>query len=131
MKLKKLIRLSLALPALSLVACQMVGPDYARPKQALPSSYQEAQASEDQKVISNQWWTLYNDETLNNLIAKASKNNTDLKIATARIEEADGYMREVGAALFPQVNLDSSASRYKVTESVSYTHLTLPTNREV
>jgi len=116
MKLKKLIRLSLALPALSLVACQMVGPDYARPKQALPSSYQEAQASEDQKVISNQWWTLYNDETLNNLIAKASKNNTDLKIATARIEEADGYMREVGAALFPQVNLDSSASRYKVTE---------------
>ena len=116
MKLKQLIRLFLALPALSLAACQMVGPDYFRPKQALPVSYQEAQATDAAAVMSNQWWTLYNDEVLNELIAKASKNNTDLKIAVARIEEADGYMREVGAALFPQVNLDSSGSRYRVTE---------------
>ena len=116
MKLKHLIRLSVALPALSLVACQMVGPDYFRPKQTLPASYQESQASDAAVAMSNQWWTLYNDEVLNDLIAKASKNNTDIKIAVARIEEADGYMREVGAALFPQVNVDSSASRYKVTE---------------
>ncbi len=116
MKLKHLIRLSLALPALSLVACQMVGPDYFRPKQTLPASYQESQASDAAEAVINQWWTLYNDEVLNDLISKASKNNTDLKIAVARIEEADGYMREVGAALFPQVNVDSSASRYKVTE---------------
>ena len=116
MKLKHLIRLSVALPALSLVACQMVGPDYFRPKQTLPASYQESQASDAAVAMSNQWWTLYNDEVLNDLISKASKNNTDLKIAVARIEEADGYMREVGAALFPQVNVDSSASRFKVTE---------------
>ena len=116
MKLKHLIRLSVALPALSLVACQMVGPDYFRPKQTLPASYQESQASDAAEAMINQWWALYNDEVLNDLISKASKNNTDLKIAVARIEEADGYMREVGAALFPQVNVDSSASRYKVTE---------------
>ena len=116
MELKHLIRLSLALPALSLVACQMVGPDYFRPKQTLPASYQESQALDAAEAVINQWWTLYNDEVLNDLISKASKNNTDLKIAVARIEEADGYMREVGAALFPQVNVDSSASRYKVTE---------------
>ena len=116
MKLKQLIRLSVALPALSLVACQMIGPDYFRPKQALPERYQEAQATDAADAISNQWWTLYNDEVLNDLIAKASKNNADLKIAVARIEEADGYMREVGAALFPQVNLDSTGSRYRVTE---------------
>ena len=116
MKLKQLIRLSVALSALSLVACQMIGPDYFRPKQALPTSFQEAQATDAAAAISNQWWTLYNDEVLNDLIAKASKNNTDLKIAVARIEEADGYMREVGAALFPQVNLDTTASRYRVTE---------------
>ena len=116
MKLKQLIRLSLALPAFALVACQMVGPDYFRPKQVLPASYQEAQTTDASEAISNQWWTLYNDEVLNDLIAKASKNNTDLKIAVARIEEADGFMREVGAALFPQVNLDSSGNRFRVTE---------------
>ncbi len=116
MKLKQLFRLSLALSALSLVACQMVGPDYFRPKQILPESYQETPATDAGQAMSNQWWTLYNDEVLNDLIAKASKNNTDLKIAVTRIEEADGYLREVGAALFPQVNLDSSANRYRVTE---------------
>jgi outer membrane protein, multidrug efflux system len=116
MKLNRFIRLSVALPALSLVACQMVGPDYFRPKQAMPASYQEAQATDAAATISNQWWTLYNDEVLNDLIAKASKNNADLKIAVARIEEADGFMREVGAALFPQVNLDSTGGRYRVTE---------------
>ncbi|NBX00882.1 MAG: RND transporter, partial [Methylophilaceae bacterium] len=76
MKLKQLIRLFVALPALSLVACQMIGPDYFRPKQALPTSFQEAQATDAAAAISNQWWTLYNDEVLNDLIAKASKNNT-------------------------------------------------------
>jgi multidrug efflux system outer membrane protein len=116
MKLKQLIRLSLVMSALSLAACQMVGPDYFRPKQALPASYQETQVTGAEEAMINQWWTLYNDEVLNDLIAKASKNNTDLKIAVARIEEADGYMREVGAALFPQVNLDSSANRFRVTE---------------
>jgi outer membrane protein, multidrug efflux system len=116
MKLKQMIRLSLALPTLSLVACQMVGPDYFRPKQALPVSYQEAELINATQSMSNQWWTVYNDEVLNDLIAKASKNNTDLKIAVARIEEADGYLREVGAALFPQVNVDSSANRFRVTE---------------
>ena len=116
MKLKRMIRFYLVLPAFSLAACQLMGPDYFRPKQALPATYQEAQSSNVGQEISNQWWTLYQDETLNDLIAKASKNNTDLKIAVARIEEADGYMREVGAALFPQVNLDSSGNRYKITE---------------
>ena len=116
MKLKQFFRLSVALPALSLVACQMVGPDYFRPKQVLPASYRETQAMDAAQAVSSQWWALYNDEVLNGLITTASKNNTDLKIAVARIEEADGYLREVGASLFPQVNLDSGASRYRVTE---------------
>ena len=116
MRLKQLFVTSILLPSILLGGCQMMGPDYFRPKQAMPASYQEAQATESAEAISNQWWTLYNDEVLNDLITKASKNNTDIKMAVARIEEADGFLREVGAALFPQVNVDSSASRYKVTE---------------
>lgn len=108
--------MSVVLPSILLAGCQAVGIDYFRPKQVLPASYQEAQSNEVAESLTNQWWTLYHDAVLDELIQKASKNNTDLKIAVARIEEADGYLREVGAALFPQVNLDSSASRYKVTE---------------
>ena len=114
--LKQWIGVTVILPSLLLAGCQSVGPDYARPKQVLPTAYQEAQATEGTEAVSNQWWKLYQDAVLDDLIAKASTNNTDVKIAVARIEQADAYLREVGAALFPQVNLDSSASRYKVTE---------------
>ena len=119
---KKPSSMALALPfvitTLMLSGCQTLGLDYFRPKQALPETFQEPVASSDQlHALPNDWWTLYQDPVLNDLIDRASKNNTDIKIAVARIEEADAYLSEVGAALFPQVNLDSSASRYRVTET--------------
>jgi multidrug efflux system outer membrane protein len=101
---------------LSLGACSMVGLDYFRPKQALPEQYQAASTEVSNTLVSSDWWKLYQDPVLDDLIAKASVNNTDIKIAVARIEEADGYLREVGAALLPQVNLDAGTSRNKVTE---------------
>ena len=112
-----LVSLALLLPSLLLSGCQMMGLDYFRPKQALPDSYQETPVNAAAQAVSDQWWTLYQDPTLNDLVDKASQHNTDIKIAVARIEEADGYLREVGAALIPQVNLDSSASRYRITQT--------------
>jgi multidrug efflux system outer membrane protein len=115
---KTSVKLALAFVGLALSGCQAMGLDYFRPKQALPETYQEAaQAASNQEAISSQWWTLYQDAVLNDLIESASKNNTDIKIAVARVEEADAYLREVGAALFPQVNVESNASRYRVTET--------------
>lgn len=116
MRLKRLFEMSIVLPSILLAGCKALGPDYIRPQQLLPKSFQEAQVNENAEVISNQWWKLYHDPVLDDLIEKTNKYNADIKIAVARIEEADGYLREVGAALFPQVNLDSSASRYKITE---------------
>lgn len=49
-------------------------------------------------------------------MAKALANNTDIKLAVARVEEADAYLREVGAALFPQIDLNSSAARSRITQ---------------
>ncbi len=116
MKLKRLLGACVVLPSFVLSGCQSIGMDYFRPKQTLPSQYQQSQEITKQEAIPNEWWKLYQDEVLDELIKKAIENNADIKIAVARIEEADGYLREVGAALFPQVNIDSSASRYKVTQ---------------
>jgi len=49
------------------------------------------------------------------LVAKALQNNSDIKLAVARIEESDAVLREVGAALFPQIDLNSAASRTRAT----------------
>ena len=109
---KKLI--SIAVAALLLSGCQSIWPDYQRPKVAVPSAYDQ-QANQESSHLSNTWWTLYQDQVLNDLVAKAVQNNSDIKLAVARIEEADAVLREVGAALFPQIDLNSAASRTRAT----------------
>ncbi len=104
----------LAVAAIFLAGCKSVGPDYQRPQLPLPAQYGEVE-NQVQTQVSNTWWTLYQDQTLNDLIAKALQNNTDVKLAVARIEEADAVMQEVGASLFPQVNLNANGSRSRVT----------------
>lgn len=101
-----------------LAACQAVGPDYVRPQSALPTDYSEtsANASQNELAIKN-WWILFNDATLNTLVDQAFKENTDMQYAIARIEEADAYAREVGAATLPSVDFDATATRSRVTES--------------
>lgn len=101
--------------AMLLAGCKSVGPDYQRPNLDVPARYSEAADAAESKVISA-WWMLYQDQTLNDLVNKARQNNTDIKLAVARIEEADAVAREVGAAVLPQVNVDAAASRSRVTE---------------
>ena len=108
----------MAVIAALLPGCALIGPDYKRPENNVPAKYSEADSAQGQTeaAISSTWWELYQDPTLNELVAKALKNNTDMKVAAARVEEADAYLREVGAALFPQINLDSSASRSRISQ---------------
>jgi multidrug efflux system outer membrane protein len=106
--------ISVAVAALLLSGCQSIWPDYQRPKVAVPKAYDQ-QADQANSHLSNTWWTLYQDQVLNDLVAKALQNNSDIKLAVARIEESDAVLREVGAALFPQIDLNSAASRTRAT----------------
>lgn len=104
--------------ALFLTGCQSIWPDYLRPKVDVPAAYVEVnQKNQAISQIANNWWMLYQDQTLNDLMEKALHNNTDIKLAVARIEEADAVMREVGAFLLPQIDLDAGAKRSRVTEA--------------
>ncbi|OIR04525.1 outer membrane protein OprM precursor [mine drainage metagenome] len=109
---------SLAVTLVSLAGCQSLLPDYQRPKLDVPAQYTETttQVQAGTQVQSN-WWALYNDQVLDDLVSKALQNNTDIKLAVARIEEADAVAREVGAALLPQVDLNMAGSRTRVTEA--------------
>lgn len=106
-----------------LAGCTLLGPLYQRPEASevsLPEQFKQAdqQVSQAEAVQApNDWWTLYQDAQLNALVDKALQNNTDIKLAVARIEEADASMREVGAALLPSVDLNGSGVRNRVTEA--------------
>jgi multidrug efflux system outer membrane protein len=110
------------LGALLLPACTLLGPDYQRPDLNMPEQYSAADATAvtTNAAIANDWWTLYQDPVLNDLVAKTLQNNTDIKLAVARVEEADAFLREVGSALFPTVGLDGDATRTRVTEAGAF-----------
>lgn len=110
--------LCVVIAALFISGCQSIWPDYLRPKVEVPTQYavsNEQNASEIQ--VTDHWWTLYQDQELNSLIEKALQNNKDIKVAVARVEEADALMREAGSYLLPQINLDAGARRSRVTEA--------------
>ena len=111
----KMKLICLLVPMALLSACKSVGPDYQRPALAVPSQYSE-QADQAQSKVSTTWWTAYQDQLLNDLVSKALQSNTDIKLAVARIEEADALAREIGAATLPQVDLNAGATRSRVTE---------------
>ncbi len=116
-------RLSYLLIGITLIiqGCISVGPDYKRPESSdiVPTSFSVGSSTAEQEQIatpiSSTWWELYQDPVLNDLVAKALENNTDIKLAIARVEEADAYLQEVGAALFPTIDFKSNATRTRIS----------------
>ena len=102
---------------INLISCTLIGPDYKRPEINLPNTYHQESNKENAVTDLNNWWKLYEDPLLNELIDKALIKNTDINAAIARLEEADAYLKQVGAALIPSVDLTSQANRTKATEN--------------
>jgi multidrug efflux system outer membrane protein len=109
-----------ALSVLALGAC-MVGPDYERPAMPLPGTFagpSAAVAAGTTDSVPAEWWRLFDDATLDDLVATALANNTDIVQAVARIEQADANVRVVNAALFPQLNLAGTGGRTAYSSKV-------------
>jgi multidrug efflux system outer membrane protein len=104
-------------PLLFLGACTL-GPDYQRPQLELPAQYPEPAPAETQP-LALQWWQLYRDPTLDRLIDTAQTANADVRLAAARVQEAEGALREARAALFPEVTGSYTYARQRVSTVAS------------
>lgn len=93
-----------------------VGPDYQRPMVDVPAGWR-VNEQEAQELANSEWWRQFNDPVLNDLIATALRENKDLLIAAARIEEFAGRYGIVRADLFPQVGGSAEYARQRVTET--------------
>jgi multidrug efflux system outer membrane protein len=105
------------MPALLLSACT-VGPDYERPAASLPDSFSLNEKSDEPGIAVN-WWKLFEDPLLDELVASAQANNADLRFAAARVLEAEGVLREAGANLFPDVAAGYSYGRNRVSSATN------------
>ncbi|MDR1163382.1 MAG: efflux transporter outer membrane subunit [Candidatus Accumulibacter sp.] len=102
-----------------LTACA-VGPDYERPAADLPATFTAVPGktpawTASETHLLKEWWRLFGDDDLNELVAKARLHNFDLRAAVARVDEAEALAREAGAAYFPRIDLGASSSRSEVS----------------
>src|SRR5687767_7766820 len=95
----KSIKQAVILSAVLITGCA-VGPNYQEPQVRVPDSYGQTATTQPASTqpatvtaaapvaIPAAWWTTFNDETLNRLIADARESNLDLRAAAARVREA-------------------------------------------
>ncbi|MDB5478422.1 MAG: oprN [Alphaproteobacteria bacterium] len=76
--------------------------DIAPPKPDLPPAWQ--QQAENTEPTVDKWWGYFNDPALDQLVAKAVRNNTDRRLALARIDEARALTENARAQSFPVIN---------------------------
>src|SRR5690348_12511555 len=62
---------------------------------------------------TDKWWLAYDAPALDQLIDEALKGSPDLKIAEARLRQAQAASQQAGAALLPDVTFDASAQPTK------------------
>ena len=83
--------------------CAMVGPDFKTPDAPLVDEW----SAEETPVISNQlpadtqWWKVFNDPVLDQLIQTAYEQNLSLQIAGLRVLEARAQLGIVTGSLYP------------------------------
>lgn len=97
-----------------LAGCTTVGPDYERPPVELPADYPAPAAAGE--AVPADWWKLYLDPTLDALVEATRKNNANIRLAAARVQEAEAVLRQARATLFPEVLGGYAATRNRLSE---------------
>ncbi len=98
----------------ALAACK-VGPDYEKPKAAEPATYKEI---DGWKVVEpaddadrGEWWAVFADATLDELLRQVEVSNQNLKQAEAAYREARGVLQSAKAGILPAINVNGGVRR--------------------
>ncbi len=119
-------------------ALPSVGPDYRRPDVAVPSEYRDTgrvpvtAASPADDVVRGQWWKVYDDPVLNDLVAKSLAANQDLRAAAARVDEARALAGIARGNAWPQLSVGGELTREQTSKTTDVVFpATLTTNYRV
>jgi outer membrane protein, multidrug efflux system len=106
--------------AMTVLAGCMLGPDYQRPPLSLPAQYRDAEppalGQEAMSLANLQWFQLFQDEALQDLIRIALQQNYDVRIAVARILEAQAQLGVTRSFLFSQIDGNGVIARDRLSE---------------
>lgn len=118
------LRLLIIATLASMLAACAVGPDYQRPAQDVGASFKEiphaelseankgwVQASPADSALRGDWWSSYQDPTLDGLMDRLNVHNLDIAQAEAQYRQAQATLQSSRAALFPTLGTSASATR--------------------
>ncbi len=92
-----------------------VGPDYEPPHMPLPDRYAWTDSTEDSAPQEPAlWWAIFNDPVLDTLVAQATLNNFDLRIAVERIDQYRAQYGIASADLYPDIGALAGYTRNRV-----------------
>lgn len=97
-------RLALVTLSAFLFSACMVGPDFVKPDVPVEQEWlqqRDARIKSETADTAN-WWTLFNDPVLNNLVQTAREQNLDLHVAVLRIIESRARLGIVKGLQYPQ-----------------------------
>jgi multidrug efflux system outer membrane protein len=100
-------RLLLLMIAVLLAGCA-VGPNYKRPTVNVPTDYRDSMAAQTAAASSlgnENWWQVYQDAVLVQLLHTALQQNYDVRVAATRVLEAQDQLGIVRANQFPSASL--------------------------
>ena len=130
--------LSTLAAALLVVAGCSLAPTYEKPDVNAPAAYKEAPvasvattgtqagtsdgepgtwktAQPSDQIPRGEWWTVFDDATLNDLERQAADANQNLKAAAARVKEARAVNETARSALYPSVDAGFGPTREKLS----------------
>jgi NodT family efflux transporter outer membrane factor (OMF) lipoprotein len=86
------------------VSCTTLGPDFKTPDAQVSKEWTDAEESvvSNESMDHSQWWQVFSDPILNNLIDKAAQQNLSLQIAGLRIIEARAVLGIAIGQQYPQ-----------------------------
>jgi multidrug efflux system outer membrane protein len=110
------------LAALLLTAC--AAPEFKQPAMEVPAAFKESQtvqtapdgstwkqAQPAEQQPRGEWWLVFNDPALNELIVEATKANANLQVAAARVKQARAIAGIAEADRIPQVGVGVGGQR--------------------
>ncbi len=102
------------LSVLLLAACAAVGPDFEKPQADIPADW----VQETEKGLSNsphelvEWWKVFNDPVLDEMVEIARLNNNTLEIAGIRVLEAQAQLGIATGQQYPQTQAAAGEASY-------------------
>jgi multidrug efflux system outer membrane protein len=95
----------------ALVSGCAIGPDYKRPAVVKPETFRSQAVAEAVSFADAPWWEAFQDPILKDLIERALRENYDVAIAAARVQEARANLQVARSDLYPSLDYSANAGR--------------------